>query len=37
MDISKLTPEEIVEKVESGSLPSCEYHSFAEYVKAMES
>ena len=36
MDIASMNAEEIVEKVESGELPSCTYHSFAEYVKAME-
>ena len=35
MDIAKLTSAELIEKVESGEIPS-EYHSFAEYVKAME-
>ena len=36
MDIKTLSPAEIVEKVESGEIPSREFHSFEEYMKAME-
>lgn len=36
-DLSNLTDEEIVAKVENGEIQSCKYESFTEYVKGMES
>ena len=35
-DTASMTAEEIIEKVESGKLSSCEYGSITEYIKAME-
>ena len=35
--IRNMTTDEIIKKVESGEIPSCEYNSFEEYVKGMES
>ena len=37
MNLADMSPEEIVTKVESGEIKSCNYGSFAEYVRAMES
>lgn len=34
--LKEMTMEEILQKVDSGEITSNEYHSFAEYVKAME-
>lgn len=34
--LKEMTMEEIIRKVDSGEITSCEYTSFAEYVKAME-
>ena len=36
IDTSTMSDEEIIRKVETGELPSCEYNSITEYVKAME-
>ena len=36
MDVSNMSTKEIIDKVESGELPSCTYNSFAEFVRAME-
>lgn len=35
IDLAKLTPEQIIEKVQSGEIDSCEYHTTGEYLKAM--
>ena len=37
MDIGNMTPEEIISKVKAGEIEYQEYHSFAEYLKGMES
>lgn len=34
--LKDMSPTEIVEKVRSGEIKSCEYKSFTEYVKGME-
>lgn len=34
--LKDMTQKEIVEKVRSGEIPSCEYKSFTEYVRGME-
>ena len=36
ISLKDMTPKEIIDKVESGEIESCEYHSFTEYVKGME-
>lgn len=36
IDLAKLSSKEIIEKVRSGELDSCEYHSPGAYLKAME-
>lgn len=35
-NLKEMTSEEIIQKVESGEIDSCEYKSFTEYVIAME-
>ena len=35
-DTSSMSAEEVIQKVESGELSSCEYGSITEYIKAME-
>ncbi len=37
IDFGSMTSEEIIEKVRSGEIDSCEYHTPGSYLKAMES
>ena len=36
ISLKDMSSDEIIQKVENGEIESCEYHSFTEYVKAME-
>lgn len=36
IDFGSMSAKEIIEKVRSGEIDSCEYHTPGEYLKAME-